>query len=94
MLVKNRGQPTYLLSKNLQVRLWHRRLSHAFNARIVEVFKLNDKVDIIVEDDQIVICFFFDSEPDEDDNSEEPNTITPLADLNKIIDPTDDIKDL
>ena len=51
MLVKSQGQPTYLLSNNLQIRLWHRRLRHTSNARVVEAFKLNDGIDITIEDD-------------------------------------------
>ena len=51
MLVKIRGQPTYLLTKNLQIRFWQRRLRHASNANIVESSKRNDGIDITIEDD-------------------------------------------
>ena len=51
MLVKRRRRPTYLLSKNLQIRLWHRRLEYASNARIIKASKLIDGIDIIIEDD-------------------------------------------
>ena len=51
ILVKDRGRPIYLLSKNPQIRLWHRKLGHASNTRVVETSKLNNKIDIIIEND-------------------------------------------
>ncbi len=50
MLIKGRGRPTYLLSKNLQIRLWHRRLGHASNVRVVGASKLIDGIEISRED--------------------------------------------
>ena len=40
MLVRGRSCPTYLLSSNSQIWLWHHRLGHASNARIVQASKL------------------------------------------------------
>ena len=50
MLVKIRERPTYLLIKNFQIRLWHRRLEHVSNAGVIWVSKLNDGIDISGED--------------------------------------------
>ena len=46
MLVRERGRPTYLLSSNPQIRLWHCRLGYASNARVIQVSKLVDKIDL------------------------------------------------
>lgn len=52
ILTKRRGRSIYLLSKNLQIRLWYRQLGHASNARIVEASKFTDKIDITINKDQ------------------------------------------
>lgn len=36
MIVKGKGHPNYLLSQNSQIRLWHRRLGHASNAKVIQ----------------------------------------------------------
>lgn len=53
ILVKGLGQPIYFLSKNPQIRLQYRRFGYVSNAKVVKVSKLNDKIDIIIEDDYI-----------------------------------------
>ena len=45
MLVKGRGRPTYRLSSNPQVGLWHRRFGYASNARVIQASKLVDGID-------------------------------------------------
>ena len=77
MLVKGRGRPTYLLSKNPQIRLWHRRLGHASNARIVEASKLTDGIDITIEEGQQIQeePFSSDSEVDDEDENSEPSPV-------------------
>lgn len=52
MLSKERGRPIYLLSKNLQIRLWHQQLGHLSNAKVIEAFKLTDKIDIMIEESE------------------------------------------
>ena len=75
MLVKGRGRPTYLLSKNPQIKLWHRRLGHASNAKVVEAFKLNDGIDITIEKGQQIQeePFSFDSNFNDEDKNSEPS---------------------
>ena len=46
MLVKGRGRPTYRLSSNPQIRLWHQRFGHASNARVIQASKLVDGIDL------------------------------------------------
>ena len=46
MLVKGRRKPTYQLSSNLQVRLWHRRFGYTSNARVIQASKLVDGIDL------------------------------------------------
>lgn len=41
-----RGRPTHLVSKNKKIRIWHRRLGHASNARVVRTSKLVDGIDL------------------------------------------------
>lgn len=62
MLVKNRGQPNYFLSKNPQIKLWHRRHRYASNAKVVKASKLNDKINILIKDDQKIEKLSSDSE--------------------------------
>lgn len=50
MIAKGKGRPTYLLSKDPQVRLWHRRFGHASNVRIVQASKLVDGIKLSTED--------------------------------------------
>ena len=38
ILVRDRGRPTYLLNSNPQIRLWYRRIGHASNTSVVQVF--------------------------------------------------------
>ena len=46
MLVRVRGRPTYLLNSNPQIRLWHCQLGHTSNAKVIQVSKLVDKIDL------------------------------------------------
>ena len=48
MLIKDRGRLTYLLNKNLQIRLWHKRLEYRSNARVAS--RLTNR--IVIGDDQ------------------------------------------
>lgn len=52
MLSKRRGKPTYLLNKNLQIRLCHQQLGYVSNAKVIEAFKLTDGIDIMIEEGQ------------------------------------------
>ena len=67
MLIKGQGRPTYLLSKNSQIRLWHRRLGYTSNTKVVEPSKLNNGIDIIIEDDLLIENLSSDSEIDNKD---------------------------
>lgn len=40
MMTQGRGRPTHLISKNKRVRIWHRRLGHASNARVIRALRL------------------------------------------------------
>ncbi len=46
MAIRGKGRPTHLVSQNKRIRLWHRRLAHVNNARVVRAFKLVDGVDL------------------------------------------------
>ena len=46
MLVRERGRSTYLFNSNPQIRLWHCRLGHASNARVIQASKLIDGIDL------------------------------------------------
>ena len=67
MLVKGQNQPTYLLSKNSQIRLWHRKLKYVSNTRVVEASKLNIRIDIKIEYDYSIKNFFSNSRRDDND---------------------------
>lgn len=67
ILVKDQGQPIYLLSKNPQIRLWYRKLGYASNARVIEESKLNNGIDITIEDNFPTEDLAFNSEIDDED---------------------------
>ena len=67
MLVKGQSRPTYLLSKNPQIKLWHRRLRHASNARVMEISKLDNEINITIEDDLLTENLSSDSGMDDKD---------------------------
>lgn len=50
MAITGRGQPSHLVSQNERIRLWHRRLAHASNARVVRASKLVDGIDLDYSD--------------------------------------------
>lgn len=49
MLVKVRERLTYLLSKNSQIRFWHKKLRHALNIKVVQVCRLTNG--IVIKDE-------------------------------------------
>ena len=90
MLVQDRGQPTYLLSSNLQIQLWHRRLGHASNARVVQVSKLVDGIDLgEITTEPIDKPQSSDSEPESDSDVDKPFPINKTMELN-----IDDVEEL
>lgn len=46
MAITGRGRPTHLVSRNKRIRVWHRRLAHASNARVVRAAKLTDGINL------------------------------------------------
>lgn len=52
ILMKDRDRPTYLVSKNPQIKLWYKRLGYIYNARVIEASKLTDGIDIMIKDSQ------------------------------------------
>ncbi len=50
MAITGRGRPTHLVSQNKRIRLWHRRLVHISNARVVRVSKLVDGISLDQDD--------------------------------------------
>ncbi len=46
MAMRGRGRATHLVRKNRRIRIWHRRLGHASNARVIRAASLVDGIDI------------------------------------------------
>lgn len=46
MLMQGKVWSTYFLSLKAQIRLWHHRLGHASNTRIIQVLKLADRIEL------------------------------------------------
>lgn len=44
MIAQGRGQPTYLLNKNPEMRLKHCHFTYASNIWIIQAFKLDDRI--------------------------------------------------
>lgn len=40
IMTQGRGRSTHLISKNKQVKIWHQRLGHASNARVIKALRL------------------------------------------------------
>lgn len=70
----------YLLSSNTQIRLWHRRLSHASNAKVVQASKLVNGINLREESGFINKSYSSDSKPD--NNSDVDAGV--LASINKV----------
>ena len=67
MLVKGQSQPTCLLSKNSQIKLWHRKLKYISNTRVIEASKLNNRNNIKIKYDYSIKNFFSNSKRDDND---------------------------
>ena len=80
MLVKGRRRPTYLLSKNLQIRLWHRKLGHASNMRVIGVSRLTDG--IYIDDQSREGQLSSNSEDEEDLESLSTTILLKVTDIN------------
>lgn len=78
-MATGRGRPTYLVSKNKKVRIWHRHLRHASNARVIRASKLVD--DINIEDNEYDPTeVFIDSDTENNgDTSNTPIVSNPTA---------------
>ena len=50
MAMTGRGRPTHLVSKNKRIQLWHRRLAHINNARVVRASRLVNGIALIFQD--------------------------------------------
>ena len=77
MLVRGRDRPTYLLSPDLQTRLWHRRLGHASNARVAQASKLVDGINLGEASRQIDESYSSDSELN-NNSDKDIDTCTPI----------------
>lgn len=52
MAIHGRGRPTHLVSQNKRIHLWHRRLAHISNVRVVRASKLLDGIQLEHDDDK------------------------------------------
>ena len=52
IFVKKRDRLTYLISKNPQIRFWHRRLGYTSNTRVVDTSKLTNGIEILIDNSQ------------------------------------------
>ena len=83
MLVRGRGRPTYLLNFNPQIRLWHRRLARTSNARVVQVSKLVDEIDLgEITKEPTDKPQSSNSKPESDSDVDKPSPINKAMELN------------
>ena len=82
MLVRGRDQSTYSLSSNRQIQLWHCYLGNASNARVIQVSKLVDGIDLGEITGPIDDSHFSDSQLEFDSDSDKPSPINKAMDLN------------
>lgn len=67
-MATGRGRPTPLVSKNKKVRIWHRRLRHASNARVIEASILVYGIEI-EGNEYDPTKIFIDSDTKDDENT-------------------------
>ena len=83
MLARGRGRSTYLLRSNPQIRLWHCRLGHARNARVVQVSKLVDEINLgEITIEPINEPQSSNSDPKSDSDVDKPSSINKAMELN------------
>lgn len=62
IVITRRGQPTYLMSQNKRIYLWHHRLAHVSNAQRVRAFKLVGDINLGLTKKYNLAEVFVDSE--------------------------------
>lgn len=90
MAIIGRGRPTHLVSHNKHVRIWHRRLAHASNARVIRASKLTDGInlkDVATKEynPTEVVIDSDDSEASETDTLSNENAIATLPPRHKAV---------
>lgn len=85
MITQKISQPTYLLYKDPELRLWHCRFAHASNTRIVHVFKLVDEMKLSASDTGNSNDDWFSWDSKIDDGKRSESDVFNPASLNKII---------
>lgn len=83
MLVQGRSWFTYLLSSNLQIRLWHHYLSHTNNARVIQALQLVDEIDLREAIRPNNKLYSSDSESDNKNNKFDKNADSKPTTINK-----------
>lgn len=78
-MATGKGRPTHLVSKNKKVRIWHRRLGHASNARVIRVSKLVDGINIENNEYDPTKVFIDSDTENNDDTSDTPIVSDPTA---------------
>lgn len=71
--LRGRGWPTYLVSKNRKIRIWHCRLEHASNARVIRASTLVNSIDL-QQAKYDLSEVFIDSEESKHDTDEDNNS--------------------
>ena len=88
MIIQGKGRPTYLQSKSRKIRLWHRRMGHASNARIVRASRMLEGM--TVDDNDTIIDNDSNSSTDGLDNksleNEKRNKSTNMAIITQELD--------
>lgn len=85
MLVQGRGRPIYLLSSNLQIRLWHYYLDYASNIRVIQAFKLVDRINLEKAIGPNNELYSSDSKPNNKNNKFDKDTNSKSTTINKTI---------
>ena len=78
-MATGRDRPTHLVSKNKKVQIWHRRLGHASNARVIRASKLVDGINIKDNEYDPTEVFIDSDTENNDDTSGTPIVSGPTA---------------
>lgn len=86
MAIRGKCHPTHLVSKNKQIWLWHRRLIHLSNARVVKTSKLINSINIDLKEYDSAKVFIEEYDPsgiviDSDDSEISSNKNKSPADI-------------
>lgn len=70
MVITGQGWLTYLVSQNKHIRLWHQKLAHASNVKVVNASKFIDSINLGLEKKYNSVEVFVHSEKSDENDAD------------------------